>query len=59
MKWNCEFCNEEKRYNRIYDCYYCQYCNAWLEEKCTDSQCQFCPKRPEKPLKKAKKRNET
>lgn len=32
-----------------YDAYYCIDCVEWLEKKCIQESCQFCPNRPEKP----------
>ena len=37
-------------YNSEFDCYYCSKCNDWKEPKCSDLECHFCTKRPEKPL---------
>lgn len=48
----CAVCNKKVAHNELYDCYYCKYCNLWLETKCTDSECTFCTRRPEKPLNK-------
>jgi hypothetical protein len=31
------------------DCYACMQCDEWLEEKCTDPDCEFCKRRPERP----------
>jgi hypothetical protein len=36
--------------NEMYDAYYCEKCNAWLEEACDDPNCMFCKNRPEKPI---------
>lgn len=38
-----------------HDAYYCVPCNKWLEPKCKDPACNFCPTRPRKPLKKETK----
>jgi hypothetical protein len=38
-----------KQYSEKYDTYFCGECNKWLEEKCTDPDCQYCTTRPEKP----------
>lgn len=50
-KWSlfCPHCESEKQYNIKYDAYYCELCNIWLEEKCSDPGCNFCFIRPEKP----------
>ena len=36
-------------YNEEFDCYYCVECNEWLENKCSNPQCDYCSNRPEKP----------
>ena len=45
----CESCGSERQYNNKYDVYYCELCNKWLEDKCSDQDCKFCAERPEKP----------
>jgi hypothetical protein len=45
----CEQCNKERQYSTKYDAYYCQACDSWLEGKCGDPNCDFCPTRPEHP----------
>jgi hypothetical protein len=42
-------CQETKKYSKEYDCFYCENCNLWLEEKCGDEECEFCWGRPPKP----------
>ena len=39
-------------YSEEYDAYYCTYCNKWLEDKCDDPTCEYCPTRPEQPIQK-------
>ena len=39
----------------MYDSYYCESCNEWLENSCTDSNCKFCKQRPEKPNEESSK----
>lgn len=36
-------------YSETYDAYYCKTCKKWLEEKCTDKNCEFCASRPYRP----------
>lgn len=43
-------CNSKKEYSEQYDCYYCQPCNKWTEDKCDDVECEFCSIRPNTPL---------
>jgi hypothetical protein len=39
-------CQMSKAYSEKYDCYYCDTCNIWLEDICTDRDCEFCKDRP-------------
>ena len=48
----CTLCNHITILSTNYDAFYCGVCNLWAENKCTDSDCSYCGKRPEKPLKK-------
>lgn len=41
--------NKMKRLNEKYDAYYNDKKDIWLEEKCDDSNCEFCKNRPSKP----------
>jgi hypothetical protein len=43
-------CDETRQYSREYDSYYCESCNCWLEDICTDRDCEFCKTRPVLPL---------
>jgi DNA-directed RNA polymerase subunit RPC12/RpoP len=56
-------CGSERKYNYEYDSYYCELCNAWLEDtKCSpELNCRYCSARPVKPsmIKKAWMSNET
>ena len=45
----CNKCNAELDYYWEYDCLYCSECDEWSEQKCSDKECEFCNKRPEKP----------
>lgn len=45
----CPACNSERQYAYKYDAFYCELCNMWLEDKCTDPECEYCTTRPEKP----------
>jgi hypothetical protein len=44
----CE-CGTKKSYSQLYDAYYCDPCNKWLEPSCGDKNCEFCANRPELP----------
>lgn len=51
MDLTCPTCSSEKRlYSEEYDAHYCDFCNAWLEDICGDSDCEYCQARPPKPL---------
>ena len=39
-------CGNKKSYSKGYDAYYCEKCNTWLEDICTDRFCEFCKRRP-------------
>ena len=52
-KHSCPKCRKIKSYSNMYDSYYCESCNEWLENSCTDSNCKFCKQRPEKPNEKS------
>lgn len=45
----CDKCGSERQYSNKYDAYYCELCNKWLERTCSDSECEYCKDRPEKP----------
>lgn len=45
--------HEDTRYNEQFDCYYNIKTGQWLEEKCSDIECEFCSVRPEKALLEA------
>lgn len=42
---------EYQQYNEFYGSLYCEKCDFWLEDKCEDPRCNYCPQRPEKPSK--------
>lgn len=44
-------CGHKTKYSEKYDCYYCKECNKWLEGQCSDKECEFCSKRPDKPMR--------
>jgi len=39
-------CQIPKKYSEKYDAYYCESCNVWSEDICTDRDCEFCNNRP-------------
>lgn len=45
-----EDCRTTRIYYEVYDAYFCPKCNVWLESRCSDPKCEYCTKRPEKPL---------
>lgn len=38
------------KYSEEYDAYYNQATNEWTEPKCDDPACEYCTKRPERPM---------
>jgi hypothetical protein len=38
------------KYSEEYDAHYNEIKNVWLDDKCSDSTCEFCTTRPETPL---------
>ena len=42
-------CGTIKSYSDEYDTYYCEKCNVWLEDICTDRDCVYCNSRPVTP----------
>lgn len=49
MKYQCPSCNTESKYETVYDTFYCEQCDIWLESTCPIEDCSFCSSRPEKP----------
>jgi hypothetical protein len=55
MDLSCTNCKNEKlSYSAEYDSYYCDHCNMWIEDICTDRDCEFCKHRPERPNEESK-----
>ncbi|MEE1132804.1 MAG: hypothetical protein UHX00_14375 [Caryophanon sp.] len=46
----CETCECSYIYYGEFDSYFCPQCNTWHEPACKDPNCDYCSKRPEKPL---------
>ena len=48
----CTCCSviNKKKYSEKFDAYYNAKANKWLEEKCSDTECEYCKNRPERPL---------
>ena len=46
----CPTCDRQTYYYDHYDAIFCPECNAWLESRCNDPQCSYCPNRPAQPL---------
>jgi hypothetical protein len=40
-----------RSYSKEFDAYYCANCNEWLENPCSNPECDFCSLRPERPIK--------
>lgn len=47
----CDQCLKKPSYSEEFDAHFCPECNIWLEDRCKDPTCWFCPQRPERPLK--------
>lgn len=48
-KFKCKNCGALSMYSEKWDCYFCNECNIWLEDKCNDPDCEYCVGRPPKP----------
>jgi lipopolysaccharide biosynthesis regulator YciM len=48
-EYRCPKCDAMKNYSNEYDSWFCESCNEWLEDICTDRDCEFCKRRPIKP----------
>lgn len=46
----CSKCKCNLVYYDEFDTYFCPECNRWMESKCNDPECAYCPNRPETPL---------
>lgn len=49
MEDRCPTCLHPRSYSPEYDAYYCTFCNAWLEEACSDPFCMYCANRKGSP----------
>ena len=38
-------------YSKQYDAYYNQATNKWIDDRCSDPNCEYCTTRPAQPLK--------
>lgn len=47
---HCNMCKSHLVFYDDFDAYFCPKCNNWMESKCTDSECEFCSSRPDRPL---------
>lgn len=46
----CHTCLASLTFDDEFDASYCSSCNEWREEKCSDITCEYCEKRPSRPL---------
>jgi hypothetical protein len=46
---NTKYNQPNVEYNQEYDAYYNSVNDEWIEDKCSDPDCFYCPSRPEKP----------
>lgn len=42
-------CGYKKLYSAEFDSYYCEKCNEWLEDVCTDRDYVYCNNQPNRP----------
>lgn len=49
MALKCKHCGNDVLYSEEYDAYYCDPCNEWTEDICTDRDCEYCKNRPNRP----------
>lgn len=50
-------CGNNLSHDEWHDCYFCEKCDKWKKEKCSDSKCEYCSKRPDKPSLMKKRDN--
>lgn len=46
----CADCGAPQVYAVLFDARLCMRCNCWLEAACDDDHCDYCRRRPERPL---------
>lgn len=46
----CDRCGAAVIMDEANDAKFCPQCNRWVESKCDDPKCEYCPFRPEPPL---------
>ena len=49
-------CEHPRSYCPRFDAYYCERCDVWKEDRCSDPDCEFCKGRPEKPSEVGEKK---
>jgi hypothetical protein len=49
LHW-CERCGMPTEYTWDFDASFCRWCNRWIDQKCKEANCEFCAKRPDRPL---------
>ena len=45
----CLRCGSKIKLSDIFDAEFCDRCDEWLIDKCSDPNCEFCSQRPDKP----------
>ena len=46
----CPQCGHKQVYYEKYDAFFCPKEDIWLEKGCSDPKCEYCGKRPSRPI---------
>lgn len=44
--YKCKKCNYHTFHYEFHDSYFCAFCNSWNDDKCGDTECYYCARRP-------------
>lgn len=47
--YTCPECGGKTKRNEKYDVYFCAACDVYSEERCGDTKCFYCSRRPDRP----------
>ena len=45
----CTVCGNWFHFDTVFDAYFCDPCDEWASNKCSDTQCSQCDRRPKRP----------